>query len=106
MSNLNPEDYKNGEYVGGDAAVPASDVAVLAGETVNSADPSITVGPAKAIVAAIGGALVGGLTALSTALADNVVLPAEWTAVALAVVIGSGVVGGATYATRTTVKGN
>jgi hypothetical protein len=98
MTNLNPEDYKNG--------VPVGEVAVASGETVNSADPSITVGPAKAVVAAVAGALVGGLTYLSAALQDNVVSGQEWVNVALAVIIGTGVVGGATYATRTTVKGN
>lgn len=104
MGDLNPEEWKNGEYVG--PVVPAAEVAVASGEVVNSADPSITVGPAKAIVAAVGGALVGGLTALSTALADNVVTSGEWVTVALATIVGSGVVGGVTYATRTTVKGN
>lgn len=86
---------------------PIVPAAVAVGETVNSADPAVTLGPAKAVVAAIGGALVGGLTSLSTALAgDGIVSAAEWVAVALAVVLGTGLVGGATYLTRTTVTGN
>lgn len=101
MSDLDPKDYFNGQPV-----VPADSVAVASGETVNSSSPAITVGPAKAIVAAVGGALVGGLSALGVALADEVVTSGEWVAVALAVVLGTGLVGGATYATRTTVKGN
>lgn len=106
MTNLDPQDYQNGELTSRPAAVPLESVAVAAGETVNTADPSITLGPAKSIVAAVGGALVGGLTALGTALADNVVTNGEWVAVALAVVIGTGLVGGGVYATRTTVTGN
>jgi len=93
MTNLDPKDYKNG-------------VPVASGETVNSASPAITIGPAKAIAATVAAALVGGLTTLGTALSDNVVTPAEWVAVALAVIVGSGIVGGATYVTRTTVTGN
>jgi len=71
--------------------------------TISTAADQITLGNQKAIVAAVGGALVGGLTALGTALVDNVITPAEWVAVALATIIGSGVVGGATYAKSTTV---
>lgn len=95
MTNLNPRDYHNGQPV-----------ALAVGETVTSDSPAVTLGPAKAIVAAVGGALVGGLTALGTALTDEVVTSGEWVAVALAVVIGSGLVGGSTYFTKTTVTGN
>lgn len=80
--------------------------ALYIGETVTSDSPAVTLGPAKAIVAAIGGALVGGLTALGTALTDEVVTSGEWVAVALAVVIGSGLTGGATFAVKTTVTGS
>jgi hypothetical protein len=98
MDALNPDAYRNGELI---------EPAVAQGETVNSASEAITLGPAKAIVAAVGGALVGGLTALATALADDqAVSSSEWVAVALALIIGSGVVGGGVYATRTTVTGN
>lgn len=68
-----------------------------------SASPKITLGPAKAVVALIAAAVVGGLTTLGGALTDNVVTPAEWVAVALATIVGSGIVGGATYATTTKV---
>lgn len=82
-------------------------VAVAAGETVNSADPSITLGPAKAIAATVATVAVAFLTALGTALqSDNVVTGSEWVAIALATVVGTGLVGGATYLTRTTVRGN
>lgn len=101
MTNLDPKDYVNGQRV-----VPVEYVAVASGETVNSSSPSITVGPAKAIVAAVGGALVGGLSALGVALSDESVTSGEWVAVALAVVVGSGIVGVPTYLARTTVHGN
>ena len=71
--------------------------------TVSSKSDAVTLGNQKAIVAAIGGALVGGLTALGTALVDNAITPGEWVSVALATIIGSGLVGVATYAKSTTV---
>lgn len=73
------------------------------GETVSTASPKVNLGIAKTVVSAIGGALVGGLTALSTALADEVVSSQEWTTVALATIVGSGLVAGATFLTPTTV---
>lgn len=85
--------------------VPQQPAALAAGEVVTSDSPKVELGPAKAIVAAVGSGLVGGLMALGTALTDNVVTPAEWVAVALGLILGSGIVGGATYAARTTVTG-
>lgn len=41
---------------------------------------------------AVAGAFVGGLTALATGLADGVVEPVEWVAVALATILGTGIV--------------
>ncbi|WP_173020834.1 hypothetical protein [Parasutterella excrementihominis] len=99
MSTLDPKDYFNGERIA------AADVSLVKGETVSSAGPSVELGPAKAIVAAIGSGLVGGLTALGAALTDNVVTPAEWVAVALGLIVGSGIVGGATYVASTKVTG-
>jgi hypothetical protein len=84
-----------------DQNTPAPGIAP--GETVESDSPRVELGKSKAIVAAVGGALVGGLTALGVALVDEVVTSGEWVGVALAVVIGTGLVGGATYATKTTV---
>ncbi len=81
-------------------------VALHVGETVTSDSPTVTLGPAKAIVATVGAALVGGLTALGAALTDNVVTPGEWVAVALGFIVGSGLVGGATYVARTSVTRN
>lgn len=46
----------------------------------------------KPISKAIAGGLVGALTALGTALIDGAVTPAEWVSVALAAIIGSGIV--------------
>lgn len=93
MSNLDPKQYKNGKLI----------TELEVGETVSSASPAVDLGVAKTVVSAIGGALVGGLTALSTALADEVVTSQEWTTVALATIVGSGLVAGATYFTPTSV---
>ena len=109
MSNLNPREYRNGKLiettVGG--AIPADAVAVAAGETVNTASPSITLGPAKAIAAFVATIAVAFLTALGSALTgDGIVTGPEWVTIALATIVGSGLVGGAAYVTRTTVTGN
>lgn len=107
MSDLDPADYENGQLVNSrPAAVPVSEVAVAAGETVNSADPSITVGPAKAIAASVATVAVTFLTALGVAMTDNVVTPQEWITIAVATIVGTGLVGGSTFLTRTTVTGN
>jgi hypothetical protein len=64
---------------------------------------NVTLGPAKAVVGYVAGALVGGLTALGTALADEHVTAGEWVSVALAFIIGSGVTGTAVALKSTTV---
>lgn len=92
--NLDPRLYKNGEKI-----------SLAEGETVTSDSPKVELGNAKAIVATIAAAVVGGLTTLGGALTDNVVTPGEWVAIALATIVGSGIVGGATYVARTTVTG-
>lgn len=97
MTNLDPAEYKNGQPI---------TTALSVGETVDSSSPKVTLGKSKAVVAAVGGALVGGLTALGVALADEVVTSGEWVAVALAVVVGTGLVGGATFVAPTTVTRN
>lgn len=81
--------------------IPNTPLAV--GETVSTSSPKVNLGIAKTVVSAVGGALVGGLSALSTALTDEVVSQQEWTFVALATIIGSGLVAGATWTTPTTV---
>jgi hypothetical protein len=95
MTNLDPKDYQNGERV-----------SLVAGETVPSSSEKVTLGPAKAIVATIATAVSMGLGALGVALADEVVTSGEWVAVAIAFLAGTGLVGGATYAARTSVTGN
>lgn len=108
MSNLNPREYRNGKLidtrVGG--AIPADAVAVAAGETVNSASPSITLGPAKAIAAAATGlgltVLVGAINAITPELFEPL---GPWGAVLYAGVVAGGATL-ATYITRTTVTGN
>lgn len=103
--NLDPTVYFNGKPIE-PAAVPADAVSIEKGEVVSSASPKVTLGPAKAVVATVAAAALGGLTALSTALLDERVTGAEWVTVAIATIVGSGIVGGATYLARTTVTGN
>lgn len=88
------------------AAVPVEAVAVAAGEVVNTSSPAVTLGPAKAIVALVASAAVAGLGAFVTAVSDNVVTSGEWATIAIATIIGSGIVGASTYVARTTVTGN
>lgn len=85
------------------AEIPQSTTPLTVGETVSSSSPKVDLGIAKTVVSAVGGALVGGLTALSTALADEVVTNQEWTTIALATIVGSGLVAGATFLTPTSV---
>ena len=54
--------------------------------------------PAKAVAAGIISALAAGLSALVVAQGDNVVTSAEWTTVALAVVVAAGAAFGGTFA--------
>lgn len=107
MSDLDPADYENGQLVNSrPAAVPVSEVAVAAGETVNSADPSITLGPGKAISAALTGlgltVLVGAINAITPELFEPL---GPWGAVLYAGIVAGGATL-ATYVTRTTVTGN
>lgn len=76
------------------------------GETVSSASPKVDLGPAKAVVATIATAVSMALGALAVALADEVVTTGEWVTIAIAFLAGTGLVGGATYAARTSVTRN
>lgn len=87
----------------GTMSIPQESEPLVIGETVSTSSPKVNLGIAKTVVSAVGGALVGGLSALSTALTDEVVSQQEWTFVALATIIGSGLVAGATWTTPTTV---
>lgn len=108
MTNLNPEDYENGVPIDDRAAgaIPADDVAVAVGETVNSADPSITLGPGKAIAAGVTGiglaVVIGAINAVTPDLFAGL---GPWGGVVYAGVVALGA-SLATYLTRTTVTGN
>lgn len=73
------------------------------GETVTTDSPKVTLGKAKAVVATVATAVSMGLGALAVALADETVTQGEWVTVAIAFLAGTGLVGGATYAAKTTV---
>lgn len=60
---------------------------------------STKLGAAKAYVGAAASGIVAGLGAFVTAVSDNVVTPGEWATVAIAVIVGAGLTGGAVYAT-------
>lgn len=65
--------------------------------------------PRKAIVAGVISALAAGLSALVVAQGDNVITGAEWTTVALAVVVAAGGAFGGTFAVsnpKVTERGN
>ena len=75
----------------------------MATATIETSSPLVTLGPAKAIVAAVAAGIVAGGTSLVTALSDQVITPAEWITALIAVIVGAGLTGGATYAKATTV---
>lgn len=65
----------------------------------SSADANINLGPAKAIAALVATPVVAFLSALGVALqTGNVVDGGEWVTIAIATIVSTGLVGGATYA--------
>jgi hypothetical protein len=66
--------------------------------------PQVPVKSTKAIVAAIGAALSGGIVAAISALEDNAITSSEWLGIILAVLVGSGVTGAATWAAKNNPK--
>lgn len=67
----------------------------------NSPDPGVPQTGAKAITAGVVAAVVlAVLMALQAALADGHISSGEWVTIAIAGVVGSGLVGGATYGTK------
>jgi len=73
---------------------------------IKSSSDAVTLGPQKAVVAAIAGGVVAAATSLVTALTDNVVTPGEWLTALVALIIGAGLTGGTTYAKASTVTLN
>ena len=88
------------------AATPGPDH-LSPGETVKSSSPAVTLGPAKAIVAAILGAiLTAGAVILQAVSNDGAIDVNEGIAIVLAIAAGAGVPGLGTYIAPTTVKAN
>lgn len=73
------------------------------GETVPSSSPKVTLGNAKAVVAAVVGGLASGAAALLTAIGDGAVDLSEFYVILGAVLVGSGLTGGTTWAKSTDV---
>lgn len=78
----------------------------IPGETVKSSSPAITLGPAKAIIAAVLGALGAAVPLAVAAIGDGTLDLTEGWGIVTALLVGAGVIGGGTYLTPTTVKGN
>ena len=88
------------------AATPGPDHLTV-GETVTSDSPKVSLGPSKAIVAAITGAVVtAGGVILQAVSNDGAIDLNEGIAIVLAILAGAGVPGIGTYVTRTKVTAN
>jgi hypothetical protein len=72
-------------------------------ETVSSSSPSVKLGPAKAVVAAVLGALAAAVPLAVSAISDGAVDLGEAWALVGAVLGGAGLTGGLTWATPTSV---
>lgn len=76
------------------------------GETVSSAEPKVTLGKSKAIVAAIGGAAAAAGGVLVSAVSDGVITAGEVYAIVGAAAAGAGIPGFAAFLTPTSVTRN
>jgi hypothetical protein len=76
---------------------------LLPGETVTSDSPKVDLGPAKAIAATIATIAVAFLGALGVAITDGEITAGEWVTIATATIVSTGLVGGATFITPTSV---
>jgi hypothetical protein len=79
---------------------------LAAGETVTSASPKVTLGPAKAIIAAILGALGAAVPLAIAATADGAIDLNEGWGILGALLVGGGIIGGGTWVTPTKVTAN
>jgi hypothetical protein len=80
-------------------------VSLVAGETVSSASDQVDLGPAKAVAATVATIAVAFLGALGVAITDNVVTGQEWVTIAIATIVATGLVGGATYLAPASITG-
>lgn len=76
------------------------------GETVESSSPKVTLGPQKAVIAAVVGGISAGAAALLQALTDGSIYIGEFYVILGAVLAGAGLTGGTTFAKSTTVTAN
>lgn len=75
------------------------------GEVTTTASPRIDLGPAKAVAATVATVAVSFLGALGVAIADGAVSGQEWVTIAIATIVSTGLVGGATFITPAKVTG-
>lgn len=75
------------------------------GEVTTTASPRIDLGPAKAVAATIATVAVSFLGSLGVAIADGAVSGQEWVTIAIATIVSTGLVGGATFITPAKVTG-
>lgn len=87
------------------AATPGPDHLAV-GDTVKSSSPAVTLGPAKAVIAAILGALGAAVPLAINATADGVLDLGEGWAIVGALLAGAGVIGAGTWLTPTKVTAN
>lgn len=79
--------------------------ALEVGEETTTASPRIDLGPAKAVAATIATVAVSFLGALGVAITDGAVSGEEWVTIAIATILATGLVGGATFVTPAKVTG-
>ena len=87
------------------SATPGPDH-LASGETVKSSSPAVTLGPAKAVIAAILGALGAAVPLGIAAIADGAIDLSEGWGILGALLVGAGVIGGGTWLTPTKVTAN
>lgn len=87
------------------AATPGPDHLVV-GQTVLSSSPKVTLGPAKAVVGAIAGAVVAAGPITLEAIADGAIDLGEIWSIIGALLVGAGLVGGSVFAKSAKVTAN
>ena len=87
------------------AATPGPDH-LATGDVVLSSSPKVTLGPAKAVVGAIAGAVVSAGPLVLEAIADGAVDLGEVWSIIGALLVGAGLVGGSVFVKSTKVTAN
>lgn len=87
------------------AATPGPDH-LATGQTVSSSSKAVTLGPAKAVIAAILGGLGAAVPLAIAAIGDGSIDVSEGWGIVTALLIGAGIIGGGTFVTPTKVTAN